>query len=64
MDCVAHQAPLSLVFLRQEYRSGLASPSLGTLSDPEIKPTSPALRADPLLLSLRKLTTRNIALKK
>ena len=44
---VAHQAPLSMGFPRQEYRSGLLLPSLGYLPDPGIKPmasaTSPAL---------------------
>ena len=38
---VAHQAPLSLVFSRQEYWRGLAFPYQGYLPDPEIKPTSP-----------------------
>ena len=33
----AHQAPLSMGFPRQEYWSGLPSPSPGDLPDPEIK---------------------------
>ena len=33
---VAHQAPLSLEFSRQEYLSGLPFPSPGDLPDPEI----------------------------
>ena len=37
---VAHQAPLSLGFFRQEYWSGLSFPSPGDSSDPRIKPTS------------------------
>ena len=37
---VAHQAPLSMVFSRQEYRSGLTCPSPGHLPDPGIEPTS------------------------
>ena len=37
---VAHQAPLSVVFPRQEYWSGLPFPPQGDLSDPEIEPTS------------------------
>ena len=45
----AHQAPLSMEFSRQEYRSGLPFPSPGALSDPGIKPRSPALQADSLL---------------
>ena len=40
---VAQQAPLSMGFTRQEYLSGLPLPSPGDLSDPGIKPTSPAL---------------------
>ena len=42
---VACQAPLSMGFPRQEYRSGLPC-SLGDLPDPGIKPGSPALGAD------------------
>ena len=38
----AHQALLSLGFPRQEYWSGLSCPSPGDLSDPRIKPLSPA----------------------
>ena len=43
---VAHQAPLSMGFFRQEYLSGLPFPSPGDLPNPGIKPTSPELRAD------------------
>ena len=39
----AHQAPLSMGFLRQEYWSGLPFPSLGGLPKVGIKPASPAL---------------------
>ena len=46
---VVCQAPLSLEFSRQEYWSGLPSPSPGNLPDPGIKPGSPALQADSLL---------------
>ena len=45
---VAHQAPLSMGFSRQEYWSGLPFPSPGDLPDPGIKPTSPTLQADTL----------------
>ena len=45
---VAHQAPLSKEFSRQEYWSGLPFPSPGDLPDPEIKPRSPALQTDSL----------------
>ena len=39
---VAHQAPLSLGFSRQEYWSGLPFPPQGDLPDPGIELTSPA----------------------
>ena len=45
---VAHQAPLSMGFSRQEYWSGLPFPSPGDLPDPDIEPRSPALQADAL----------------
>ena len=38
---VAHQAPLSMGFPRQEYWSGLLFPSPRDLPDPGIKPVSP-----------------------
>ena len=37
---VAHQAPLSMGFPRQEYWSGLPFSSAGYLPNPRIKPTS------------------------
>ena len=43
---VAHQAPLSIGFSRQEYWSGLPFPSPEDLPDPGIEPGSPALEAD------------------
>ena len=45
---VAHQAPLSMGFSRQEFWSGLPFPSPGDLPDPGIKPGSSALQADSL----------------
>ena len=45
---VAHQAPPSMGFSRQEYWSGLPFPSPGDLPDPGIEPRSPALQADAL----------------
>ena len=45
---VAHQAPLSMGFSRQEYWSGLPFPSPGNLPNPRIKPRSPTLQADTL----------------
>ena len=50
---VAHQTPLSMGFSRQEYWSGLPSPSVD-LPDPGIEPISPealALQVDSLLVS-------------
>ena len=40
---VAHQAPLSMIFSRQEYWSGLPFPSPGDLPNPGIEPAYPAL---------------------
>ena len=40
---VAHQAPLSRGFPRQEYWSGLPIPPPGDLPNPGIEPASPAL---------------------
>ena len=48
---VAHQAPLSMGFPRQEYWSGLPFPPPGDLPNPRMEPTSPvspALQADSL----------------
>ena len=45
---IAHQAPLSMEFSRQEYWSGLPFPSPGYLPNPGIEPRSPALQADTL----------------
>ena len=50
---VACQAPLSMGFSRQENWSGLPWPTPGDLPDPGIKPVSPALQTDSLLLSHR-----------
>ena len=36
---VAHQAPLSMKFSRQEYWSGLPFPTSGDLPDPGIEPS-------------------------
>ena len=51
---VAHLAPLSMGFSRQEYWSGLPFPSPGDLSNPGNKPASPAspaLQTDSLSLN-------------
>ena len=46
---VAHQAPLSMEFSRQEYWSESPFPSPGDLPDPGTEPGAPALQADSLL---------------
>ena len=43
---VAHQAPPSMGFSRQEYWSGLPFPSPGDLPDSGIEPRSHALQAE------------------
>ena len=51
---LAHQAPLSMEFSRQEIWSGLPCPPPGDLPEPGIKPASPAVlapQADSSLLS-------------
>ena len=45
---VAHQAPPSMKFSRQEYWSGLPFPSPGDLPNPGIEPLSPTFQADAL----------------
>ena len=45
---VAHQAPPSMGFSKQEYWSGLPFPSPGDLPNPGIEPGSSALEADAL----------------
>ena len=47
---VAHQAPPSMGFTRQEYLSGLPFPSPGDLPDLGIEPRSPTLYTDALPL--------------
>ena len=48
---IAHKAPLSMEFSRQEYWSGLLCPPPGDLLDSGIELMSPALQADSLPLS-------------
>ena len=42
MDPLAHQAPLSMGFPRQEYWRGVSFPPSGDLPDPGLKPMPPA----------------------
>ena len=46
---VAHQAPLSVGFSRQEHWHGLPFPTPGDLPHPWVKPRPPALQVDSLL---------------
>ena len=48
---VAHQAPLSTGFSKQEHWEGLPFPPLGDLPDPGIEPVISALPVDSLPLS-------------
>ena len=48
---IAYQAPLSMVFPRQEYWSGMAFPSPGDFPDPGTEPGSPALAGESLSVS-------------
>ena len=48
---VAHKAPLSMEFLRQDYWTGLPGPPPGDLPDTGVEPMSSALQADSLLVS-------------
>ena len=54
---IAHQAPLSMGFPRQEFWTGLPFPSLRDLPDPGVEfmapAASPALQADFSLLNYR-----------
>ena len=43
MNCIAHQASLSMGFSRHEYWSGLPFSSAGDVPDSETEPVSPAL---------------------
>ena len=48
---IAHQAPLSMGFSRQEYWSGLPCRLPENVPSPGVEPTSPALQADSVPLS-------------
>ena len=53
---VAHQAPLSMEFSRQEYWSGLLFPSPGDLPNPGNESMSPALQVESLPSELPEAT--------
>ena len=57
---VAHQAPLSMGFSRQENWSGLPCPPPGDLPQPGIKHMSPALQVESLLLSTGEALEKDI----
>ena len=48
VEAMSHQAPLSMIFSRQGYWSGLPFPSPGDIPNPGIELGSPALQADSL----------------
>ena len=68
LSTIAHQAPLSMEFFRQEYWSGLLLPSPGDIPDPGMEPGSPSLQEDSLpseppgkdIINLPLLSHRNI----
>ena len=61
---IAHHAPLSIGFPKQEYWSGLPFPSPEDLPDPDIAPVSPSLAADSLPFSyLGKLINQLLCVK-
>ena len=69
MDYIAHQAPLSMGFPRQQYWSELPFPSPGDLPNPRIKPISPALAGrflttEPTGQPIRKYIMINAYIKK
>ena len=49
----AHQAPLSMGFLRQQYWSGLPFPCPGDLANSGTEPCSPAMHKDSLPFELQ-----------
>ena len=57
---VAYQVPLSMGFSRQEYWSGLPSPSPGDLPNSGIEPRSPTLQVDALTSDPPGNTLRNL----
>ena len=58
---VAHQAPPSMGFSRQEYWSRLPFPSPGDLPDPGIEPRPPTLQADALTSAPKAATIDSIS---
>ena len=62
---IAHQAPQSMGFSRQEYWNGLPFPSPGDLPKPGIEPRSSTLQADALTSaspgSLQGLYNKNVS---
>jgi len=60
---VACCTPLTMGFFRQKYWIGLPFSPPRDLPDPEIKPTSPALQVDSLLLSYQGSLTKTVMIK-
>ena len=57
---IAHQAPLSTGFSRQEYWSGLPFPAPGDLPNLRIEPRSPASQADSLPFELQGSSSKHV----
>ena len=57
---VAHQAPLSMRFPRQEYWSGWPVPSPGDFPHVGIEPASPAWQVDSLLLNHQETSSKRV----
>ena len=61
---VTRQTPLSMEFSMQKYWSGFPFPSPGDFPNPGIKPVSPALQVDSLLLNHHRHDSGILAIKK
>ena len=57
---VAHQAPLSMGFSRQEYWSGWPFSSSGDLPDPGIEPGSPTFQGDSVIFTTAALKSLSV----
>ena len=57
---LAHQAPVSMGFPRQEYWSGLPFPAPGDLPDPGMEPIYPALAGGFFAIELAGTPTKQV----
>ena len=60
---IAHQAPLSMDFSRQEHWSGSLCPPPGDLPDLGTEPVFPALQTDSLPLSHQESPSKTVSLQ-